>query len=429
MPGADIPKKAKFTFTPQVQPLSGGSDFKPGYGQVWEVQYFKDINAPSEAYPNPPVVGSTWSLTMMTVDMQRTTVVGGDVGVTDVADMDPSFCFTYRDKEYILSRSRTHFSEISNPMVWMGPDALGAGHVDMDNQTEVPENLVSIASFQGRLVFFARRVIQMWQVAAAPGAWVMQQAILNTGALAKDSVRSTGEIDVLYLADTGISSLRAREITGNAYVDDLGAAIGSLVRDKLANEPNRGPEACAVVEPNTGQYWLFLADTIFVLSYFPSSKVLAWSLYDPIDSERELFRPKKFVVYKGQVFCRGGRPVEGGLEEDFVFAFGGEGGQVYDGTKVTVETPWMDLKTPDKIKQTEGINVAHKGWWKIYGSTDVEAEVIGPLPLWDAQMDHTYDQGLVPFISAGTHVKFRMVSEWEGPAVFSGIVLTYNTLP
>ena len=41
---------------------------------------------------------------------------------------------------------------------------------------------------------------------------------------------------------------------------------------------------------------------IWVLSFFPSNKIIAWSRYTPIDNNGATFVPEKFVIYsQGQV--------------------------------------------------------------------------------------------------------------------------------
>ena len=100
---------------------------------------------------------------------------------------------------------------------------------------------------------------------------------------------SLGDLDVLFLSPTGIRSLRVRETTLNAYVNDLGSPIDSLVINDFV-QGNNAQNAQAIVDPNTGRYWLFVPNTsaangvgnIYVLSYYPSNKIRLISiLYDP----------------------------------------------------------------------------------------------------------------------------------------------------
>jgi hypothetical protein len=65
-------------------------------------------------------------------------------------------------------------------------------------------------------------------------------------------------------------------------MSDVGSPIDFLVRDKIADaSTTERSAACSIIELGSSQYWLFLKDTIYVLSYFPSAKITAWSTFLP----------------------------------------------------------------------------------------------------------------------------------------------------
>ena len=144
---------------------------------------------------------------------------------------------------------------------------------------------------QGRLVVLGRRHVQIWQTDADPANFANLQVLDNLGTLAPLSVHSLGQLDLIFLYDTGIRSLRTRAQDLNATPEDIGIAIDSLVQTKLDScSADEKAAACGVVEPRTGLYWLFLKDTIYVLSYFPMSKITAWSTFDPTYQATSLYR-------------------------------------------------------------------------------------------------------------------------------------------
>lgn len=392
-----------FDYVPAAESMHGGKAGTSGYGMRWEVSYDGPV----------PNAGDTWKILIADATSGLTITIGAG----DTTGIVPTFCKTYNNKVYLLAASQAFFSAIGDPEIWNDPNGLGNGFVNMDNQTERPEDVAAIATFQGKLAFLSRRAVQLWQVAADPGEWQILQVLENTGTIAKDSVRATGQVDVLYLSDVGISSLRAREVTGNAFVDDLGSAIASVVLEKIAADTNDGANACAVIEPATGQYWLFLHDTIFVFSYYPSSKVLAWSTFLPTSTQGDTFVPEKFVVQGGKVYCRAG---------NMVFLYGGATGAVYDNTQVTVELPFLDLKTPGKYKTSKTVKAVFSGYWKIHMTWDLENEIYPQVPVWDGGEDHPFLHPTVPAPGGGTHVKFRLTSQHQGPAKFSSLVLNYS---
>jgi len=206
------------------------------------------------------------------------------IGAGEASGIHPNYCFTFTQKEYVLSGAVAYFSAVGDPTTWN--DVSGTllnGYVAMSDYYASPETLVAIAPYQGRLVFFARRVTQIWIVDAQPTNWELSQVLDNIGTMAPLSVRNIGDLDVFFLSDTGIRSVRARDITLNAFVNDLGSPIDQLIQTAMeAVTPTQLAAACGVVEPTSNRYWLYLNGVIYVFSYFPSSKVQAWSTYSPI---------------------------------------------------------------------------------------------------------------------------------------------------
>ena len=125
----------------------------------------------------------------------------------------------------------------------------------------------------------ARRSVQIWSVDADPGNFALVQEMDNIGSKAPLAAQNIGDFDVIILDDTGFRSLRTREVTLNAYVDDLGVAIDSLVQTDLQSVS--AATCAAVVEPTTKNYWAYLNGKIYVFARFSSSKISAWSTYLP----------------------------------------------------------------------------------------------------------------------------------------------------
>src|SRR5207245_816069 len=140
------------------------------------------------------------------------------------------------------------------------------------------------------------------------------------------SVHQRGDVDGLFLDDTGFRSLRTREVTLNAYIDDVGSSIDAIVQTALITTD--GQPVCGIVEPTTKNYWCYLSGDIYVLSRHPAGKITAWSIYKAVGDDGVAFTPEKFVVFNGQVYCRS---VEGNL-----YKYGGDDNNTYDATVVTV---------------------------------------------------------------------------------------------
>lgn len=395
---SDLTTKLSTTITA----MKGGKALVAGTGESRQITY----------------AGGSQPVTSDEATIYLTDIVTGEqiqVGAGDATGITPTYCFTYAGKVYVLAGSSVFFSEVDTPTSFNDPDGVGNGFVSMANQFQTPENLVAMGPFQGRLAFFSRQTAQIWSVAADPANWAMEQVLPNVGVLAKDSLKAKGDLDLLFLSDTGVRSLRARESVLNAEVDDIGSPIDALIQTQILAYPSDAVNACAIVEPSSGRYWLFLKDTIYVLSYFRSAKVAAWSTYEPKDSAGATFTPTKFVVRNGQVYVRAGNKI---------YRYGGSDNNTYDTTVATWELPWFDLKSPDTMKSALGVNVAYSGSWSIEVGMDPVSGTLEPVA-WSGSA-HTYDKGVVPVSTVGTHFRAKGTSSGTGAAVFSSLVFHYQ---
>ncbi len=391
--------------------FSGGQDEVAGYGDKWII-----------GFGGTWIVGDTWKITFVTTE--------GDfvVGYGNLGGETPTFCFTYRKRVYLAMGSRFNFSDNDDPTQWE-IQGSGAGFIKYLSQLGGMDSVVCFGQMQGRLAVFARKTIQMWVADADPNNFSLVQTIENSGTVSKDSVKSIGDLDVVYLDDTGVRSLRAKEVTLNSTVDDVGAAIDKFVRDRISD----GSTACAIVEPRTKDYWLFVKDIIFVLCRHPSAGVQAWATYEPKDAEGNVFTPEKFVVFDGIVYCR--------TRENTHIVYGGLTGDTYDNTVAIVESPWLNDKTPGVHKIFDSLDVIWSGAWTLFGATNPKALPAPPHPsafteivrLGDgtnpnASMDSSYDTGVIRFPAQGTHIKIRAVSSNTSTkaAVFSAFSIHYN---
>src|SRR3954468_16975277 len=201
--------------------MVGGVADTPGVGMVWSVTYGG----------SPVAAGSHITLKLLDSETLTTVQVGG----SDTINIIPSFCMTFGNKVYVLAGSQVFFSAIGDPQTFTDLNAIGNGFVTLSNQTQTPEDLVAVVPFQGRLAFFARQTTQIWSTNADPNLWEQQQVLQNIGTFAKLSVQQIGDFDVLFLSDTGVRSLHAKEVTLNAFVDDVGSPIDSLIQSVILN--------------------------------------------------------------------------------------------------------------------------------------------------------------------------------------------------
>jgi hypothetical protein len=242
--------------------FAGGVTQTSGWGDKWVLMFGGSWN-----------FNDTWEL--QGSGNGPFTVGAGNVnGVTGAA---LAFPFTYRNRVYITLGNQFNFSDNADPTQWeqQGP---GAGFVKYLSYLGAQDVVNAFGQLQGRLAVFARRTIQLWNVDADPANFSLVQQLDNIGTAYPLSVQELGDFDALFLDDTGYRSLRSREVTLNAYVDDIGSAVDELAQaDLLANNT----PVCGIVDPSTKNYWCVLNGKVYVLSRHPAGKVTAWSQYSP----------------------------------------------------------------------------------------------------------------------------------------------------
>jgi len=385
--------------------FAGGVAEVPGYGERWQIGFSDDW-----------AIGDSWTLEVATAAFPFT------LGMGVFNNLNPTVCFTFKNREYVGLSSRYVFSDNSDPTEFE-EQAPGAGFEDYLTQFGTQDLVKAFAQMQGRLIILATKTVQIWTVDADPSLFNLVQTLENIGTEAPLSVRSIGDYDVIFLDRTGFRSLRPREVTLNAYVDDIGLAIDSLVQADLLTAS--ASTCCSIVIPEGKRYWAYLNGKIYVLSRFTSDKITAWSTYLPVDSQGTTFTPIKFVVFNNQVYCRAS---DGGH-----ILYGGADNNTYDATAPVFELPWLADGTPKLNKFAQGIDIGAEGGWKVYGGMYPSGGALTlifttPTPQGDAKKDSTFDLKHINFSQQGTHFKLKIVGDptWTGPAHISTVLFHYN---
>ena len=314
-----------------------------------------------------------------------------------------------KTKMYSLSDSLLHYSAVDDPTEW-NDGTLGAGFINLANNAKGSEDLKAIANYFDNLAILAEQAIQIWFVDADEDLNQQIQVLNNTGTIAPDSVVEFGDNDVFYLSLSGVRSLRSRDSSNAAFVGDIGNPIDQLIVPVIQDDRALSEKAKAILEPRDGRYLLAIGDTVYVFSYFPSSQVSAWSTYKP-----------GFVVdrwaYDGrQVLCRSGNKI---------YSLGGENGNIYDSTSVTVQMPFLDASSPATHKDLMSIDVTCENVWDIYLATDpqdiTQYEEVATV------YQTTYGLGRAAITGYTTHVAPRLICTQDGPAKVGNIAIHYQS--
>lgn len=353
------------------------------------------------------------------------------VPVIHLPDYVPSFVKTFDQKAYVACGLVLAFSGLADPLaladhkVIGGEDAdtPGNGNILPGNNFATPEEIKALADYQGKLAIINRNSTQIWLVDVDPANNGKKQVLENIGSFAADSVRSVGMLDVIMLHDSGFRSLQVRDSSGNAVTVDIGTPIDSLVQSWLATltEAEKAG-ACAVIEPKTNRYWCHVPGAngaegvIYVLSYFPSSQIAAWSTYRPtykLNGVQTAFVPQKFLVKDGQVFARtstGMHAVSG-----------------YDNCGVTGELPWLAARNPLLKKSIQSIDVGCQGSWVVSLASDPKTGVYREVyRRADAEDASSFALGVISIQASTTHFRVKVVENGDGYARFASQAVNYE---
>jgi hypothetical protein len=330
-------------------------------------------------------------------------------GATRVSNTSPVSAITFKTKAHITSGSSLFFSGVNQVTKW-GNNATGAGFINLSNNSGGNESLTALALYQGQLAAFARRSIQLWAIDSDPANNRQGQILSNTGTFAANSVMSIGEIDVFYLSDSGVRSLRARDASNAAVVNDVGTPIDGIILGELASMTEIQKAACcAIIEPIDGRYWLAIGSKVYVYSYFPNSQVAAWSVYEPG------FAITKFTTKDGRVYARSG---------NVVYLYGGTNNAEYDNSEVEVVLPYLDGGKPAHQKTLNGLDMTIEGSWKIFIGMDPVA--INARDDCGTITQPTFSLGRVMANGTGTHVGIRMVNNSSGYARIANLIAHFE---
>lgn len=387
----------------------------------------------------PAVVGSgtTYSITFSgtwnagdTFTFQIVTpALTYDVGIGRLYGLIPSACMTLNNRVHVIAGSNWLGSDNGDATQWE-QQAPGAFSIDVSQNFRQADSLISLAAYQGRIALFANYVTLIWALDANPNNITQTQALANIGTFSPLGPQSLGDLDVVFPCVTGFRSLRVRDLSLNAYVNDLGSPVDLLVQADIntVGLGNLGT-TCGIVEPSANRYWLYINGKIYVLSYFPSAKInSAWSVYTPTTITAGVtltFVPLKFVIYNSQVYLLANI---GG--SNYLLIFGGANNTTYDATIATVATPWLDFGSPGVRKQFRAVDFAMTNAWQFATSADYYGYInnAGTLDqvITVARSNVSFQLGSFGIIAEGFHFKIQGQTSVAAYAVLSALDIHYE---
>lgn len=260
---------------------------------------------------------------------------------------------THKRKMYSPVGSVLNFSGLDSATGWNRDDDAGAGFIYFSDRSGGAESIVGIGEYQNGLAIFSRRKAQLWTMENDDANNATTQTI-SSGCVAQNSIIQYSDADTFYLSDSGIRSLRARAFFNTASVADVGTPIDNYIIAYMATLPDATiAAACAAIEPVDGRYLLALGTKVFVFSYFPSSKISAWTWYE-LD-----ISISAWGVSGRRLYARAG---------DAIYLYGGTNNDEYDTNEVVCWLPFFSARKEGTYKMLTGLDMAATGTWqaKVY---------------------------------------------------------------
>lgn len=267
----------------------------------------------------------------------------------------------HRSKMYGVSGKFLLFSGLNNAANWT--TATGSGAVQVDTRDTGEWALVGVEAYYDQLALFGTNGIQLWNMDEDPLQNSIVSSLAGTGVAGPQALCRYASGDILFVHDSGIRSLRARDSSNNASVSDIGAPIDELIRPRLQYHRVVDPlglfrYVMGRVEPVSGQVWFFWRDMIYVLSMVPSTKIVAWSVFEPG------FNIDHVAVVGPRLYLRSGNDV---------YLYGGQDFATYDGCEVEAVIPMLDAGTPATDKTWTGLDIMAEGTWTVEAGADSTA--------------------------------------------------------
>jgi hypothetical protein len=290
--------------------------------------------------------------------------------------------------------------------------ATGRGFINLSLQDSDSETLTSLEVYYDKLAIFSTEAVQLWAVDPDPLQNAYVQLLRGTGTNSPRSTSQYGSGDVLYLDQSGIRSLKAKDSSNSAAVSDIGSPIDPLIDDIAAvSGQTYFNKATALLEPLVGRFWMAFPDKIYVLSYFPGPKITAWSVYNPG------FTIDYAAACGGRLYFRSGNEL---------YVYGGPAGHDYDNCGVEVRLPYLNGKKPGNNKIFEAVDLSISGTWEARVSYDFNnpdsEEVVGTFA------QSTWNGGRMELTGYASHISLRFFNNDANPAIISNVAVHYQVV-
>lgn len=352
-------------------------------------------------------------------DLWKITINGTDYQTTGTAAAVGTAAFISKKRVWSPSGGLFRGCVLEDPTDWTtttdpSDDSI---FLNLANEAEAAQRLVGAGKYQNYAAIFARDVVLIYAFFADATGIGIVDILTETGSRSPRSIVTYGNVDVYYLDESGIRSIRARDDGfDTASVSDIGEPIDSFVQDWMATQDDDTlSRAVGAVDPAEGRYLLAIGNRIFALSFYPSKGIRAWSYVDPGFTVEDLIRAKR------RIYARSG---------DTIYLYGGANDDTYpdaDEQDVVVETPFLSAKDAASFKDAEWFDMAGTNDWTVELLVDpndttkaIDAGIISKV---------TYNLPSARLPGHGALLAFRFTCSAAGDATLSNFALGYDKIP
>ena len=339
------------------------------------------------------------------------------------------YCRTYKNKMYTVENSILYFSANGNAGDWSGLNpndpSKYTNYIDLSLGDSDMSDSVALEVYYDKLAIFSSTAVQLWIMDPDFTKNQYVQTLRQAGTTAWRSVMQYGSGDVMYLSQSGVRSLRARNSSLAAAVSDIGSPLDPLLQDLFRSMGQDWMSGTiALLQPVTGRFWIIMAGSkatpdapltskIYVLSAFPGPKITAWSEYDAG------FVITAACIYKNRVVVRD--------DKNQVYAYGGisDVGPTYDDCPVELIFPFHAGEGVATFKSFAALDATCTGVpWQVSAAFNVQdSEVEDFIGIFDGP---SFPQGKIQLYGHTTHMSLRLRSQETGPQVLSNLIVHYQ---
>ena len=202
---------------------------------------------------------------------------------TDVPGANGFYCRTYKTKMYTVDRHRAVLLR-GRRRRRLDRHRLAATSICRSSDSDMTD-CVALEVYYDKLAIFSKTATQLWIIDPDPlQEHSTRRRCVRPAPSLGTACCQYGSGDVMYLSQSGIRSLRARNSSLAAAVSRHRLAAGPVIQDLfryMGEDWMSG--TIAMLQPVTGRFWVIFPDRIYILSAFPGPKITAWSEYHPTD--------------------------------------------------------------------------------------------------------------------------------------------------